>query len=154
MTNQKSQKFSNKAKAVVLGAAILASGAAGTFALLTDTSTTDINITSAGFGISVNDSATGVYEVAIDGENLKPGETRTGEITLKNDSTIPATVTVAKSALVNFTSDLKTADGEDFTTVTLAEGETVDLDLTVGLDGAVTDSPADESLKVTFNAAQ
>lgn len=149
MTNPKNQKFSTKAKAVVLGAAILASGAAGTFALLSDTATTDITITSADFGIAIAGDG-----VTLDATNLKPGETRSGAVAVTNDSSIDAVITLDKSVLNGFDSSVTNAAGEEFTTVTLPAGETTDLTLAVGLDADVTTPPAAETLKVTVNAAQ
>lgn len=157
MNNPKIKKFSNKAKAVVLGIAVLGAGGVGTLALLTDTSTTDISITSANFGLVVNDSATGSYKVDIDSDNMKPGDVRTGEITLTNESSIDSVITIDKSALAGFTSSVKDGDGAgaaEFSTVTLAEGESKKLTLDVTLPSTVTESPADQTLSITFNAEQ
>lgn len=157
MNNPKIKKFSNKAKAVVLGVAVLGAGGVGTLALLTDTSTTDISITSANFGLVVNESDSGQYVVDIDGKNMKPGDVRTGEITLTNESSIDSVVTIDKGALVGFTSSVKDGVGPDaaeFSTVTLGEGESKKLTLDVTLPSSVTTTPDDQTLSVTFNAEQ
>lgn len=156
MNTQKNKKFSNKAKAAALGLAVMATGTVGTLALLTDTSTTDINISSADFGITVNDSADGNYEVAFAGgtENLKPGDVRSGDITITNDSTIDAAVTVTAGDLEGFTAAVTNVDDSAFAGVTLAQGESVTLTVDVALPASATTSPADEVLNLTVNAAQ
>lgn len=145
--------LSTKAKAGILAAAIVATGGVGTMALLTDTSETTIQITSASLSMSVNGESDGSYIVGMDSSNLKPGETRTGQITVKNDSTIPVTVDATKGALTGFTSTLK--DGAtDVTRLNLAEGESKTLTLSIALPESITTPPATQPLTVRFDAAQ
>lgn len=146
-------KKPNKIKATIAAAALLAVGGVTTFSLLSDSSTTNIEVTSATFALSVNDSTSGTFVVGIDATNLAPGETRSGDITLRNNSSIPATVTLTKNTLVNYDVDVTDADGA-FDEVTLAPGATEELELSVGLDNSETGSPAAENLTLTFNANQ
>lgn len=143
----------NKIKATIAAGAILAVGGITTYSVLTDSATTNIDITSATFSLDVNGSETGTYNVVIDSDNLAPGETRNGDIVLTNKSSIPAIVSINKSELENYTASV-TDDAGEFTTVTLAPGASEELTLTVGLPEAETGSPADETLTVTFNATQ
>lgn len=147
-------KFS-KVKAGVVAVAFIGASAVGTMALMTDTSTTDIKITSANLGLTVNGADSGTYIVDIESDNLKPGENRSGEITLLNDSSIPATITVDKSTLgAGWNQSLTNEDGEQFTTVNVEGGESVNLNLTIGMDSDVTEPLEDDSLKITFNSEQ
>lgn len=143
----------NKIKASIAATALFAVGGVATFSLLSDTSTTDIEVTSATFEMAVNDSTDGTYEVDLEATNLYPGETRSGDIELKNNSSIPATITLSKNELVSFEVDVD--DGvTPFTSTTLEPGASKELALSVGLDYTETGSPADETLTVTFTAEQ
>jgi flagellar hook protein FlgE len=148
-----SKTFSNKAKAGILAASVVVAGGVGTMALLTDTSQTTIQITSASLGMSVNGEADGSYIVDMDSTNLSPGETRTGQITVKNDSTIPIVVDASKGSLTGFTSTLK--DGPaDVTQLNLAKGESKVLTLSIALPDTITAPPATQPLTVKFDASQ
>lgn len=145
----------NKIKATIAAGAILAVGGITTYSLLSDSATTDIAITSATFQLDVNGSTTGTYNVVIDSDNLAPGETRSGDIVLTNNSSIPAIITMDKSVLDKYTASVTDAvSGEEFTTVTLAPDASEELKLTVGLPETETGSPAMETLTVTFDAEQ
>lgn len=145
----------NKIKATIAAGAILAVGGITTYSVLTDSATTNIQVTSATFSLDVNDSTTGTYVVDIDAKNLAPGETRNGDITLTNKSSIPAIIKLDKGALENYTASVTDAvTDEAFTTVTLEPGASEELELTVGLPKTETGSPAAENLTVTFNATQ
>lgn len=148
-----SKIFSTKAKIALLAATAVAAGGIGTMALLTDTSQTTIQITSASLSLNVNGETDGGYSVTMDSSNLKPGETRTGQITVKNDSSIPVTVDSTQTALTGFTSAIK--DGAaDVGRLTLAPAESKVLTLSITLPTAITTPPATQQLKVTFDAAQ
>lgn len=145
--------LSTKAKVIALSAAVVAAGGVGTMALLTDTSTTAIEITSASLDLNVNGSAGPNYTVTMDSSNLRPGETRTGDITVRNDSTIPITVDATQSPLVDFTSSLK--DGAtEVSHLTLQKGESRKLTLSITLPGSITVPPANQTLNVSFHADQ
>jgi uncharacterized membrane protein len=144
---------STKIRSTIAAAAILALGGVATFSLLSDTSTTNIDVSSATFELSVNGSTNGTYDVDIDATNLAPGDVRSGDIVLTNNSTVPATVTLDKNQLENY--NVNVSDGAaEFASVTLAPGASEELELTVGLDATETGSPAAEVLTLTFNANQ
>jgi uncharacterized membrane protein len=148
-----SKIFSNKVKAAVLATAVVATGGIGTMALLTDKSETKIEITSATLDLNVNGKTDGTYTVSMDTTNLRPGETRSGQITVKNDSSIPVTVDASQSALTGFTSAIK--DGAaDATQLTLAPAESKVLTLSISLPQSITTPPATQELTVTFDANQ
>lgn len=153
---EKMSTKTNKIKATIAAGAILAIGGVTTFSLLSDSSTTDIAVTSATFELDVNTSTDGTYVVDLNAENLAPGEYRSGDIVLTNNSSIPAIIDLDKNDLVNYeVTLLDDSSGEEFSTVTLpANGGKEELTLTVGLNAAETGSPDGETLTVTFNAEQ
>lgn len=145
--------MSAKSKIALLAVGAIGLGSVGTMALLSDTSTTGIEITSASLALTVNGSEDGGYKVAIDTENMKPGDVRTGQITVANTSSIPADITSTKGTLVDFQSTLK--DGEtDFTAATFEAGETRTLDVTVTLPNTVTETPEEQELTLKFDSKQ
>lgn len=149
-----SKMFSTKAKTIVLASSVLVAGGVGTMALLTDTSTTAIEITSASVDLNVNGSSTGTYTVTMDSSNLKPGDVRTGTIVVKNDSSVPITVDATQSALTGFTSSVKDDANADVTRLNLAKGESKTLTLAIELPNSITTPPATQTLNVTFDADQ
>lgn len=154
MKTVKNTKMSAKSKIALLAVGAIGLGSVGTMAVLTDTATTGIEITSASLALTVNENRPdGTFDVAFNTENMKPGDVRTGQITVKNDSTIPAVITADKGALEVYESTLKDGD-KDFTTETFAVGQTKTLDVTVTLPAAVTETPEDETLTLTFDSEQ
>lgn len=153
MNTVKNTKMSAKSKVALLAVAAIGLGSVGTMAVLTDTSTTNIEISSATLGLTVNEGENGTFQVAMDTDNMKPGDVRTGQIVVENESTIPAVITADKGALVNFTSTLK--DGEkDFTSDTFAKDQAKTLTVTVTLPENVTETPAAETLTLKFDSTQ
>lgn len=154
MKTVKNTKMSAKSKVALLAVAAIGLGSVGTMAVLSDTSTTNIEISSATLGLTVNENAgAGTFTVVMDTDNMKPGDVRTGQIVVENDSTIPAVISADKGTLVNFTSTLKDGD-KDFTSDTFAKDQVKTLDITVTLPEGVTETPAAESLSLTFNSTQ
>lgn len=145
---------SRKVRLTAALAALLAVGVTGTMALFSDSATTDISVTSAKFDLEVNGSSTGTYSVSIDATNISPGENRVGDIVLKNNSTVPATVSLASNGLSGFTSSVTGAAAAPFTSVVIPAGGSEELDLTIGLPIATTVAPADQTLTLTFTADQ
>lgn len=153
MKTVKNTKMSAKSKIALLAVGAIGLGSVGTMAVLTDTATTEINITSADLALIVNEDVNGEFFVEMDTENMKPGDVRTGQITVTNDSSIPAVITADKGDLVNFQSTLKDGD-KDFTSETFAVDQVKTLDVTVTLPEDVTETPADETLTLKFDSKQ
>ena len=154
MKTVKNTKMSAKAKVALLAVGAIGLGSIGTMAVLTDSSTTSIEITSATLGLVVNENeSAGTFDVVMNTENMKPGDVRTGQIVVENDSTIPAVISATKGSLVNFESTLK--DGaKDFTSDTFAVDQTKTLTVTVTLPEGVTETPAAETLTLKFDSTQ
>lgn len=154
---EKQKTFKNKIVIGGIAAALISTGVVGTMALLSSTATTEINITSATFEVTVNDEVTGVgtgdYQIDIDVENMAPGETRSGDITIVNESSIPVVITSTLSELDEF--DAVLSEGATtFTSSVFTAGESRDLTLSVSLDENVTEVVSNENLQITFNAEQ
>jgi hypothetical protein len=154
MTIKKTSSLSSKFAMVGVAAALITGGVAGTMALLTDTSSSEIAITSASLDLNVNGTTDGSYNVVMDSSNIKPGEIRSGEIVVTNASTIPATITTSRNTLNTFVATLKDSANLEFQTVELAPGASETLTLAIELPSEVTTPPADQALTVNFTSVQ